>query len=165
MEGLNRREFGMLAAAFGAFITGQEAHADVPVLSTQKVYRYSDLPVKKNEATGGEGRAVMDGKLPTGELLEVHETLLQPGQMPHPAHMHEHSELILILEGTVQFLNNGKAERPSGPDDILFCASNVPHGLKNVGSAPARYYVVAIGPKTESVYVDADGKPIPSKAK
>jgi quercetin dioxygenase-like cupin family protein len=86
----------------------------------------------------------MNGVLPTGEAVEVHETTLLPGHMPHPAHKHRHSELMLIREGIVEVDNNGTPEK-LGPGGIVFAASNVMHGLKNIGETNAVYFVVAIG--------------------
>jgi quercetin dioxygenase-like cupin family protein len=113
-----------------------------PVLSVQRAYLFDQLPVKKG--ANGESRAVLHGTLPTGEAVEVHETTLLPGHMPHPPHKHRHSELMLIREGTVEFDNDGSFERV-GPGGAVFAASNVMHGLKNVGETNANYFVIAIG--------------------
>jgi quercetin dioxygenase-like cupin family protein len=112
------------------------------VLNEQHAIRFEDLPVKKN--ANGESRPVMQGVLPTGESVEMHETSLLPGHMPHPAHKHRHSEIMCIREGTLEFQNDGKPERV-GPGGVIFAASNVMHGLKNVGDTTAQYFVIAIG--------------------
>jgi quercetin dioxygenase-like cupin family protein len=112
------------------------------VLSEQHAIRFEDLRVKKN--ANGESRPVMQGVLPTGESVEMHETSLLPGHMPHPAHKHRHSEIMCIREGTLEFQNDGKPERV-GPGGVIFAASNVMHGLKNVGDTTAQYFVIAIG--------------------
>ena len=113
-----------------------------PVLSLSKAYLFDSLPV--NRSANGEMRPIVHGVLPTGEAVELHETTLLPGHMPHPAHKHKHSEFMMIREGTVQFDNDGKLEK-LGPGSVVFAASNVMHGLKNVGDTPAVYFVIAIG--------------------
>ncbi|HET9100554.1 MAG TPA: cupin domain-containing protein [Acidobacteriaceae bacterium] len=113
-------------------------------LSNSKVFPFGKLPVHRS-ADGAESRPVMQGKLPTGEMLEVHETTLPPGAMPHPPHHHLHTELFLIREGTLEVTVNGHAQT-IGPGGVGFCASNQEHGIKNVGKIPAQYFVVAVGP-------------------
>jgi mannose-6-phosphate isomerase-like protein (cupin superfamily) len=113
-------------------------------LSNSQIFPFDKLPVHRS-ADGAESRPILQGKLPTGELLEVHETTLPPGEMPHPPHHHLHSEMFLVREGTVEVTVNGHGQA-IGPGGVGFCASNQQHGNKNVGKIPAQYFVVAIGP-------------------
>jgi mannose-6-phosphate isomerase-like protein (cupin superfamily) len=110
-------------------------------------YPFSELPM--SNANGAEIRPVLKGKLATTESLEVHETTLPPGGMPHPAHHHVHSEMWLIREGTVQLTINGKSH-VMGPGSVGFVHSNDEHGIKNVGTTPATYFVVAVGPGADA---------------
>lgn len=147
MTNMNRRDLCVALSSFAALATaipatGQAGSPDGPVLSAQKAYPFDKLPVKPGP--NGETRAILQGVLPTGESLEVHETTLLAGHMPHPAHKHLHSELILIREGTVQFDNNGTLEQ-AGAGGMFFAASNIMHGIKNVGETTANYFIVAIG--------------------
>ena len=113
-------------------------------MSRSRSWEYDKLPVKPSD-NGGSGRAVVQGALVTGEAVEVHETTLPPGQMPHPAHKHRHSELMMIREGTLEFDNGWQDKQRVGAGGVLLFGSNVMHGIKNVGTGPANYFVIAIG--------------------
>jgi mannose-6-phosphate isomerase-like protein (cupin superfamily) len=110
-------------------------------------YPFSELPVKI--ANGVAIRPVLKGKLATAESLEVHETTLPPSAMPHAPHHHVHSEMWLIREGTVQLTINGTSH-VIGPGSVGFVRSNDEHGIKNVGTTPATYFVVAVGPGVDA---------------
>jgi quercetin dioxygenase-like cupin family protein len=90
---------------------------------------------------------VIRGVLMGSEAVEMHETTLLPGHMPHPPHKHVHSEFMLVREGQMEFENDGKPERV-GPGGVMFAVSNTMHGLKNVGETTAQYFVIAIGRET-----------------
>src|SRR5205085_11816442 len=122
---------------------GQTGQPQEPLLSHSGTYSFDRLPLKRSPS-GAVTRPVLRGKLPTGEVVELHETTLMPGQMPHPAHKHVHSEFMLMREGAVEFMFNGKSEQ-LGPGGVAYAASGEMHGLKNVGTVPANYFVIAIG--------------------
>jgi len=90
-------------------------------------------------------RDVLKGKLATGESVEVHETTLSPGGAPHPPHRHLHTEMWLVREGTIELSVEGKSTQ-MGPGSVGFVRSNEEHGIRNIGTLPATYYVVAMGP-------------------
>jgi quercetin dioxygenase-like cupin family protein len=166
LDGLNRRDLLIALSALAAVgsVTAEaeqagqvnkaaaagQAVAQPPageqVLSQSRAWAFDKLPVKPSD-NGGAGRAVVQGALPTGEFVEIHETMLPPGKMPHPPHKHRHTEFVMVREGTLEFNNDGKMERV-GPGGVLLFASNVMHGIKNVGTAPANYFVIAIGRET-----------------
>lgn len=153
MENMNRREMCLALSAFAALGTvsslaqssganSNQAEKKDAVLSVSRTFAYDQLPVTQ-EPNGGAMRKVLSGVLPTGEFIEVHETTLPAGKMPHPPHRHRNSEVVFIREGKLEFINDGKPE-PVGPGGVIFTASNVMHGLKNVGDTPANYFVIAI---------------------
>jgi mannose-6-phosphate isomerase-like protein (cupin superfamily) len=110
-------------------------------------YPFEKMPIRT--PNNAQIRDVLKGKLATGESLEVHETTLPPGGAPHAAHHHVHSEMWLIREGTVELTVNGTSHR-LGPGSVGFVHSNDEHGIKNVGTTPATYFVVAVGPGASS---------------
>lgn len=137
---MRRRELVWLFSFLGALPA--EGNDEAPRES--QVFRFAALPAHAN-ADGNVTRPVLRGELPTGEYMEVHETELQPGKMPHPPHRHKHTELMLVRTGTIELILDGKTE-PLGAGDIAWCASDQLHGLKNSGTEPANYFVIAIGP-------------------
>lgn len=147
MENMNRRDFCLALSAFAAMCgsTAEGQAAGKKTLSTPQAFSFDKLPIT-HSPSGAVTWQILDGVLPTGEFVEVHETTLLPGQMPHPAHKHKHTELALIREGTLEFYNNGKTERVSA-GGVIQTGSNILHGWKNVGTTPATYFIVAIGKK------------------
>jgi len=112
-----------------------------------EAFAFDQLPVQFDGRS--QMRGVLKGKLATGEALEVHETTLPRGAAPHPPHHHLHSELWLIREGTVKLTVNGIAH-VLGPGSVGFVRSNDEHGIQNIGTTPANYFVVAIGPGADT---------------
>lgn len=140
---LTRREMCLLlpSALLPARIAENQGEQQTPLPST--MYPFDELPV--HSSNNAEIRAVLKGKLATGESLEVHETTLPPGGAPHPPHRHPHSEMWLIRGGTVELTVNNTSTRLS-PGSVGFVRSNDLHGIKNAGETPATYFVVAVGP-------------------
>lgn len=92
---------------------------------------------------------MLRGKLATGEGIEGHQTTLPPRGAPTATtHHHPHSEMWLIREGTIELTVNDKKSRLD-PGSVEFVASNEEHGIRNVGTTPAIYFVVAVGPGAE----------------
>ena len=145
---LTRRDLcAMIPAVVIPAILPFEASAQQDSALPSAMYPFERLPVQRtNDA---QFREVLKGKLATGESLEVHETMLPPGVAPHPPHRHAHSEMWLIREGTVEITVNG-VRYQLGPGSVGFVESNDEHGIKNVGKAPATYFVVAVGPGASS---------------
>jgi len=137
---VKRREFAFTLPAAIGFLADAEEQS---VLAHSAVYSFERLLVTHSSG-GAATRPVLHGKLPTGETVELHETTLMPDQMPHPAHRHVHTEFMLIREGVVEFILEGKSEQ-LGPGDVAYAASGELHGLKNTGTVPANYFVIAIG--------------------
>jgi len=146
MEDLDRRDlftaFSALAT-LGALAGAAKAESTTAELSVSKVIHFNDIPVAKLP-TGSLMRRVMSGTLPTGEFVEIHESVLPAGKMPHPPHKHPNTEWLFIQTGKLEYIDVDKPI-PVGPGDIVFSASNVLHGLSNIGDTPASYIVVSVG--------------------
>jgi quercetin dioxygenase-like cupin family protein len=117
--------------------------ADANPLATARVFSFDEVPAK-TAPNGSVGRHVFNGTLATGEVVAVHETMQPAGTGPNPAHRIQHSEVIVVEEGTLEFEHDGKAERAAA-GNIIYVAFGTVHAIKNVGDGPARYVVIQIG--------------------
>ena len=134
----SRRDLCLLVTALAA----SPAVAAQKTALPSRAFPYEQMPVK--ERNGNQSRAILSGELHNGCSLEVHQTRLAPGGMPHPPHHHVHEEMFLIREGTIEVTIKGQITR-LGPGSVGFAGSNDEHGVRNVGTTPAEYFVVALG--------------------
>ena len=139
---VNRRDLALLLPALAAARAGAQTTGKVIPSS---FFSYPDLAVKGAQ---NKSRAYFDGKTHTGFNVELHETELAPGQSPHPdGHSHEHEEMILIREGTLEVKIADKTQR-LGPGSVAYVASKQHHSWKNAGTSNALYFVIALGDRT-----------------
>lgn len=144
-----RRDLLVALAAAGLTAGGFAIADQGPVLGSS-VFDWNSIPVKQTAT--GSSRQFLRSRTATLDELEIHVTTLNPGQMPHPPHRHGHEEVLVVKQGTLEALINGEWKRV-GPGSVIFYASNVLHGLRNVGNEPAIYHVIAF--KTASTPPDA----------
>ena len=112
------------------------------------VFEWEDMkPVK---TATGEVRSLCKSPTATVDQLEMHVTTLNPGQSPHPPHRHVNEELIILREGECETLSDGKWVRV-GPGSVVFNASNSLHGIRNIGTTPATYFVINWSPNKSTM--------------
>jgi quercetin dioxygenase-like cupin family protein len=137
---MNKPTIAALAFA-GGLAAATAARATPPLLGS------SALSWEQIEAgpAKGMGKAIFRAQTATLDELEMHVTHLPPGQAPHPPHKHAQEELLILKEGTLEAMQEGKTRR-LGAGSVIFQASNQLHGVRNVGETPATYYVVRFTP-------------------
>lgn len=111
-----------------------------------RVFRSADFPVQRR-SNGGESFSILAGSLVTGEQVAIHASTQPAGAEPNPAHAIQHTELLCLREGTLEFTHDGKTEQVH-EGDVVLIAYGTNHGLRNVGMGPASYVVVALGGNT-----------------
>lgn len=128
-----------------ALLVSVAAASSIATLAAQRqmqkstVYGWSTADTKANE--WGAVRQVIRTPTPTLEELEIHISTLAPGKSPHAPHQHQHEELLILKEGTLETFQSGTTRRV-GAGGIIFQASNELHNVTNVGQVPATYYVI-----------------------
>lgn len=107
------------------------------------VFNWADLKVVPTKQ--GARRTVFDAPTPALADFECHITTLNPGESPHPPHQHADEELMVIKEGTLAALQGDKTNIVEA-GGIIFEASNEMHGLRNIGTNRATYFVFRFSP-------------------
>lgn len=149
MDGTRRALLHSLPLGLTALATASRAWAAVDMQPDQPLQSIA-LPFEEMKATGNPAtftaRQIVNGMTHAGAHIEVHESTLAPGAIPHPPHHHVNEELILLSKGTIEMTIAGKTTRLT-PGSAAFVHSGEEHGMRNIGSVQAQYFVVAIGPQ------------------
>jgi len=136
---VTRRDLTVMAIAIVGTLGVVAAAQDKPAIQGSTLFDWNAMTPTKTDV--GYVRNVLRAPTATLDELEMHVTTLNPGLASHAPHQHENEELIIIREGTLEALMNGTWKRV-GPGSVVFNASNVLHGIRNVGTTPAVYHVV-----------------------
>jgi hypothetical protein len=89
----SRRALGGLAVSLLA-ATKAAAQRQSPILKSAK-YRIED---RAAPIPGSFAHPIFNGELHSGFAVELHETELPAGEVPHPPHRHVHEEVILAKD-------------------------------------------------------------------
>jgi quercetin dioxygenase-like cupin family protein len=135
---LTRRD-AVVAVVAAAVTAGGFAVAQSGTAKGSWVINWDDVPAKTTES--GSVRSLYNGPTATLKSLDVHITTLNPGGAPHPPHKHPNEEMLIVKQGTLEALINGEWKKV-GPGGVIFLASNIFHGVRNVGNEPAVYDVI-----------------------
>jgi hypothetical protein len=95
-------------------------------LQKSTVFEWTTLNMKPTQTASR--RDVMRAPTPTLDELEMYITTLNVGQVSHPPHQHPEEELLIVKEGTVETLQNGKGEPArAGVDHLPFLERPAQH--------------------------------------
>ena len=131
-----------LALSSGIALMAWAQTAAKPLMHSS-VFNWADLKVVSTKT--GERRAVFDASTPALANLECHITTLNPGKVPHLPHRHPEEELMIVKEGTLETIQEGRTNVVTA-GGIIFEASNELHGLRNIGTNRATYFVIKLAP-------------------
>src|SRR5215475_1137659 len=128
-------------------ITHVETKVGGPLLASKVVNLESLRP--EGAAPGAKAYVHFNG--PTEQLAALASGLvtLEPGALPHPPHQHPEEEIMIVGEGTGEFLINGIATNVK-TGDMVFAESNVLHGVRNTGQTRMVFYFIKLMGKSAS---------------
>jgi quercetin dioxygenase-like cupin family protein len=135
---VTRRDLFVAVVAIALTSVAVRVQTQREILSST-VFDWTTMTVQQTRL--GARRAIVQAPTATLDELEIHITTLNPGETAHPPHQHPAEELLIIKEGNVESLVDGKLKRV-GPGSIIFQASNQVHNIRNVGDTPATYHVI-----------------------
>lgn len=141
---LSRRE--VFTALPGLLVMMRAAAQGHKSTLPSKIYSFDELSVRHSGSL--TYRSLFSGNLFEGCQISLHESELAPHSIPHPPHHHRHEEMVLIIDGTLEFTVNDRGIR-AGAGSALFAGSNDVHGIRNPEDTPARYFVFALGPENQ----------------
>ena len=141
---ITRRDLCVAAVASFIAVAGMAlAQSNGKPVMHSCVFNWADL--KASPTKQGERRSVCDAPTPTLAEFECHITTLNPGESPHPPHRHADEELMIIKEGTLEALQGDQTNVVTA-GGIIFEAANELHGLRNIGTNRATYFVFRFSP-------------------
>jgi quercetin dioxygenase-like cupin family protein len=135
-----------VCAALPAFLALSNLAAQEKTTIQSKIYQFDELTARTSGSV--TIRNIVSGQIFEGCQISLHESDLAPHSIPHQPHRHLHEEMVLVLEGTLEFTINGVPTR-AGSGSILFAGSNDLHGIRNPEETHAKYFVFALGPENK----------------
>ena len=136
-----RRDLAILLPALATAQQRSQLAAEKGVLPS-KAYPFEQLTGRQTATI--KSYQILTGDTHSGHRLDLHESELPGGTAPHPPHRHVHEEMLFIREGQMEVTVNGQSTL-LGPGSCAYMASNDLHGYRNPGTAPAKYFVLALG--------------------
>ncbi len=130
-----RSKLTLLTSLLSLSLLGQKADS-----ISSGVYHWNSLEPKKEDTR--IRRQVLEGTTFALGHFEIHASTLEPGQAPHPPHVHQdEEELMIVKEGQVSITIAGK-NKTLGPGSIAFAMPGDEHGINNTGNTKATYYIL-----------------------
>jgi mannose-6-phosphate isomerase-like protein (cupin superfamily) len=137
-----RRSLALLFPALAAAQQRSQPAAAEKAVLPSKAYPLEQLTGRQTETI--KSYQILNGDTHSGCFVDLHESELPGGMAPHPPHKHLHEEMLFIREGQMEVTINVQSTI-LGPGSCAYLASNDLHGYRNPGTAPVKYFVLALG--------------------
>ncbi len=152
LSGLHRSSPTALALLLAIGWAGREwAHArdSDPAAVTSRTINLDDVPMKPYSYEGktvGKIGIYAAGESARSRDLVIGRLVLNPGESPHPPHVHPEEEVMVIEAGHGEIFVDGKTT-PIGPGSVMFTEPEVSHGIRNTGTEPIIFTFLKWAPK------------------
>jgi quercetin dioxygenase-like cupin family protein len=131
--------FAEVLAQPGQQITHVDTKSSGPLLQSSVVKADGIQP--EGSAPGAKAYVEFNG--PTGQLAALASgfVTLEPGAQPHPPHRHAEEEIMIVGEGTGEFILDGATTQVK-LGDMVFAEANVLHGVRNTSDKRMTFYFI-----------------------
>jgi len=141
----------LVLAASWAFREVAHARDRAPALVSQTInLDQLKMSVFKNEGNPvGQIGIYTEGETPGCSSLVTGRFIIDPGKSPHPPHVHDDEEVLIVASGQGEIICDGKTTKV-GPGSVMYSTPNVAHGINNTGEQPLLFYFVKFTPRASS---------------
>jgi quercetin dioxygenase-like cupin family protein len=96
-------------------------------------------PARVESTTVGYQFWFVDRNFLDGRTLKM--SAVGPHEATHPPHSHAEDEFFFVLEGTAEFILNGRTKTGSAYTSF-YCPPNSTHGIRNTSEKELKYLVI-----------------------
>ena len=107
-----------------------------------EVYKDQGKPV-------GQVGLYVQGETPGCSSLVTGRFIVDPGKSPHPPHVHDDEEILIVESGQGEIICDGKTTKV-GPGSVMYSIPNVAHGINNTTQEPLVFTFVKWIPRGAS---------------
>jgi quercetin dioxygenase-like cupin family protein len=89
--------------------------------------------------------SLVNGPSPEMRLMKIHYSVLAPEKSPHPPHVHEEEEILIVIKGEAELQveiakgSNQLKQLTAHPGDFIYYPGNWRHTIKNTPDTPVVY--------------------------
>lgn len=89
----------------------------------------------------------LQGDTPASTKFVTGRLVLDAGKTPHPPHVHDEEEVMVIESGEGEIFCDGKTTK-IGPGSVMYTAPQASHGILNTGKTPIVFTFIKWAGKT-----------------
>jgi len=134
------RTFTIFMCIWGAVVHADaaQAPADTSKFTIENCVNIFN-PSKVDSTAAGYQYWFVNKDFLDGRTLKM--SVVAPHRATHAPHRHGEDEFFFVLEGTAEFILNGKT-KTAGPYASFYCPSGSTHGIRNAGDTVLKYLVI-----------------------
>jgi len=135
---------GTTKAGINGIVSAPMADEGANPQLTSQVYPLQ-IPLPPDQEKVCKSYSIFKGATPDVQSLSCHASVLTHGQRPHPPHLHEEEEILLLLSGEVDLIIpsleklEGTQRKPLKSGELVYYPAHFAHTLETVSSEPANY--------------------------